>query len=307
MGRLAFVFPGQGAQAPGMGLDLYQSFPAAAQVFDQGEKLFPGLKSLCFEGPMEQLTQTQNAQPALFAVEAAAFAALREAGLIPDACAGFSLGEWTACHAAGMMGFDQAFRLVKQRGQWMQQCAQEAPGGMTAVLRLDSETVNRLARGFPQVHPVNYNAPEQTVVAGPLQALTAFEEAVRQAGGRGMRLKVSGPFHSPYMERASQRLSQALAEEQLFEPAFPVYSNLDAAPYTLGRARQVLSQQLARPVQWVDTIRNMVNRGLDTFVEVGPGNVLCGLIGKIAPEALCLSVADRPSLDHARERLEGLG
>lgn len=304
MGQVAFVFPGQGAQAPGMGQDIYRASPAARQVFERAEALFPGLKALCFEGPMERLTQTANAQPALLAVEAALLGALREAGLQPDACAGFSLGEWTACHAAGLLSFDQAFGLVTRRAQWMQQCADAMHGGMTAVMRLTGEQVRGLAQGFRQVWPVNYNAPEQTVVAGMLDALPAFEDAVKQAGGRSMRLNVSGAFHSPVMQRASDLLAQALLEEQLCEPAVPVYSNVDAQPYTLARARETLALQLAQPVQWVRTVERMAQDGIDTFVEVGPGRVLSGLIAKTAPHARCLSVQDMQSLHQARAELE---
>lgn len=307
MGRVAFVFPGQGAQSPGMGQDLYRHSPAAKKVLDQAEKLMPGLLELCFEGPMARLTRTDNAQPALLAVEAATLAALREAKLIPDACAGFSLGEWTACHAAGMLNFDRAFQLVRLRGQWMQQCADEEPGGMLAVLRMTGDAVSALAESRPGVHAVNFNAPQQTVVAGSQEALTAFEEAVKQAGGRAMRLNVAGAFHSPAMQLASDLLSATLQDEQLFEPAIPVYSNVDGRPYTLNGAREVLATQLARPVQWVRTIENMASNGIDTFVEAGPGQVLSGLIAKIAPDALCLQVDDMESLEQAREQLEALG
>lgn len=304
MGKVAFVFPGQGAQAPGMGRAIYQASPAARRVLNRAEELFPGLKSLCFDGPMDRLTQTDNAQPALLAVEAALFAALRESGLTPNACAGFSLGEWTACHAAGMMGFEQAFSLVRRRGQWMQQLADAHPGGMTAVLRLSGEEVVALAKEHPGVTPVNFNAPQQTVVAAPIDKLAAFEDAVKQAGGRGMRLNVAGTFHSPVMAPASVQLKQALQDVQLFEPAIPVYSNVDGLPYTVGSAKETLSKQLASPVQWVDTIRHMTADGFDTFIEVGPGKVLSGLIAKIAPEAMCLQVDDMESLAHARAQLE---
>lgn len=292
MGVLAFVFPGQGSQAPGMGQALYLHSPAARQLLDQAESLMPGLLSTCFEGSMEALTRTDTAQPALFAICTATAAAAVEAGLIPQAAAGFSLGEWTAIAAAGLLPFEAAFSLVKQRGAYMQACAAEHPGGMAAVLRMSSEELAQVLRDFPAVWPVNYNSPEQTVVAASMAALDQFMEAMKAQGRRVMKLNVSGAFHSPLMKTASEQLSNALRGQAFNPPTFPVYSNVFALPYTQDRAAATLAAQVQSPVQWVRSIQAMVAAGVDSFLELGPGKVLSGLIGKIAPEAKVYQAED---------------
>lgn len=293
MGQLAFVFSGQGAQTAGMGRALYEGAPAARRVLDALDALHPGLLALCFDGPDELLTQTRHAQPALLAVGLAAAAAAQEAGLVPDCCAGFSLGEWTAAAFAGLISPGRALPLVARRGQWMQECGEQAPGAMSAVLRLDRERVEALCAQHPGVWPANDNAPGQVVVSGTLEALAAFEQALPAAGGRAMRLKVSGAFHSPLMQQAADRLADALAQEELREPAYPLYSNVTARPYGAARAAQLLARQVTSPVRWQDTVRAMADAGVDRFVELGPGGVLCGLIAKIVPQARCAR-ADTP-------------
>lgn len=298
MGQLAFVFPGQGAQAPGMGRGLYSQSAAARLVFDQAERLMPGLLDLCFDGPMEALTRTEVAQPALFTVSLACALAGEELGLVPDAVAGFSLGEWTAICFAGMLDFSQAFGLVRQRGQWMQQCADQNPGGMTALLRLGEAEVRESLAGHHQVWPVNFNAPDQVVVAGTLAALTEYEVALKAAGRRYIRLNVAGGFHSPLMEEASQKLQAALAQVQLRQPRMPVYSNLTALPYQQGQAADTLAKQLKSPVLWSDSLRNMAADGISQFTEIGPGKVLSGLIPKTLPGAKVSQAEDIQGLMH---------
>lgn len=304
MGKLAFVFPGQGAQQPGMGKDLYDRSPTARAVMDQAEGLMPGLLSLCFDGPMEALTRTDRAQPALFAVESALAAAAREMGLMPQAVAGFSLGEWSAVHDAGMLPFEEAFQLVRVRGQWMQACAESRPGSMSAVLRLTAEQVQEQLLAHPEVVAVNFNAPEQTVVAGPLTELAAFEAALKNQGMRSMRLNVGGAFHSPLMLSASDKLAERLTETLVAEPSVPVYANATGRPYQLQTAKETLALQLAQPVQWVQTIRELHQQGFDTFLELGPGRVLSGLIAKILPQATTLQAEDLQGLEAARDKLK---
>ena len=305
MGKLAILFPGQGTQKAGMGKDLYLSYNAARRVLDQAEKLMPGLKRLCFEGPAEQLTRTDIAQPALFAVESACAAAAKEAGIKPDAMAGFSLGEWAACHAAGMFSFEEAFYLVIKRGEWMQDAALKNPGGMAAVLRLSAREVKALSAEHPGVYVVNFNAPEQTVIAGPLKALELFEKSLRDQGARSVRLNVGGAFHSPLMQEAAELLSMALAKANLRPAGVPVYSNLTAMPYQQDAVPETLARQTASPVRWEESVRNMAAHGIDTFLELGPGKVLCGLVGKILPGAKTFQAEDADSLQDAAAALKG--
>ena len=284
MGKLAFVFPGQGAQQPGMGEGLYRASPTARRMMDQAETMMPGLLEVCFRGPMETLTRTDWAQPALYMLETALAQSAFERGLAPEALAGFA--------------------LVKQRGSLMQALAEESPGSMAAVLRLDDAEVRRLAESQPDVWAVNFNAPGQTVVAGSLPGLALFEAHVREMGGRMMRLQVAGAFHSPLMASASDKLAALLEKEDIKNPSVPVISNLTARPYQAGSARDWLARQLSSPVQWVDSVRHLAQQGFDTFLELGPGKVLSGLIKKILPEATTLQAEDLEGLENAARQLK---
>lgn len=299
MNKLVFVFPGQGAHKPGMGQALYEASPRARQLMEQANRLMPGLLDTCFQGPMESLTRTDIAQPALFMVEAALFEAAKEAGFAPQAVAGFSLGEWSACYAAGMFDFETGFLLVKNRGAWMQASADKSPGGMAAVLRLSADEVREKLKGHPQVQAVNFNAPGQTVVAGLLPALEAFERDLKARGGRSMRLNVAGAFHSSLMASASEKMAGMLAETNFHPPQLPVISNLTAQPYEAETAKDWLARQLASPVLWEESIRRLAAQGFDRFLELGPGKVLSGLISKIWPEAQVLQAEDMAGIAQA--------
>jgi len=299
MGLLAFVFPGQGAQYVGMGFDLYSQSETAHEILNQAEGLMPGLLDLCFNQPSPRLTKTNIAQPAIFAVSYAAAAAAREAGLQPRASAGFSLGEWTAIADAGMLPFEAAFRLVQQRGRLMQACAEGQPGGMAAILRKSAEEVTALIQGYEGIHAVNFNAPDQVVVAGAHSALDRFLADMKTRGVRAMKLNVAGAFHSPYMAEAGRALETQLKHARFQEPAIPVYSNLNAQPYRREQAADTLARQVTSSVLWVDSIRNMADAGCDTFLELGPGKVLSGLIQKILPEARVLQAEDLAGIQAA--------
>lgn len=296
MGQLAYVFPGQGAQQPGMGKALYRSSPAARKLMDRAETLMPGLLQACFEGPMEDLTRTDLAQPAIFVISLATARAAAEAGLKPRAAAGFSLGEWTAVQFAGMFTFETAFELVRRRGKWMQECAGQRPGGMAAVLRTGKEELAGILVSHPRVWAVNHNTDEQTVVAAAQADLDSFLEDMKIRGKRCMRLNVAGAFHSPLMKDASARLRDALEKIDILPPALPVYSNLTAAPYTRDEAADTLSRQCSENVRWVDGIRAMADSGITGFLELGPGRVLSGLISKILPEARVYQAEDMDGL-----------
>ncbi|MEG0986441.1 MAG: ACP S-malonyltransferase [Clostridia bacterium] len=293
---IAVVFAGQGAQAPGMGRALYEGSRAARRVLDMAEKMRPGTLSQCFDGPQAALNETINTQPCLFAVDYACAVAAKERGVRFSAAAGFSLGEVAAVAFCGMLSFEVAFELVIKRAFLMQKCATRHPGGMAAVLRLAAEDVIALAATCENVYPVNFNCPTQTVVAYAAGALQAFSEKVKAQRGRLVPLAVSGAFHSPFMEEAAQGLRAHLGEGALGEACVPVYANRTARPY--GQAREeTLAMQVCSPVLWTQTIRNMWADGVDTFVEVGPGAVLSGLIAKTVPEATTYAVSDMASLD----------
>ncbi len=291
MGKIAFVFSGQGAQAPGMGLDLYENSPAARAVFDALEALRPGTLEQCFRGSGEALRNTANTQPCMTAMELAALAAVGEAGVGPDMAAGFSLGELSALCCGGAMEAEEAFRLVCRRGELMQRAAEAQRTGMAAVVKLTNEEVEGLCAGFRQVWPVNYSCPGQVTVSGAEEEMEAFAAAVKAAGGRAIPLKVQGAFHSPFMAEAGEAFRKELEGAALRAPALPVYANLTGKPYGADVAA-VLGQQMCAPVRWEASVRGMIAAGADTFVELGPGRTLCGLIGRTDPAVRCLSVSE---------------
>lgn len=280
MGRVAFVFSGQGDQYPGMGKALYEKYPAAAAVFALCDRIRPGTAAQCFQGTEAELRETKNTQPCLFAMELAAAAVLLEQGIAPDAVAGFSLGEVVAATVAGAFDYETGFRLVCRRGELMQAEAEKFDTAMAAVVKLTPEQVQALCAEFPEVWPVNFNCPGQITVSGRADQMPDFSAAVRAAGGRAIPLKVKGAFHSPFMAEAARAFAGALAAADLRQPALPLYSNRTAAPYTADVAG-LLSEQICSPVLWEALIRNMIADGVDTFIEIGPGSTLTNMIKKI--------------------------
>ena len=293
--KIAFVFSGQGAQAPGMGKDLFENSRQARKVFELADKIKPDTSHLCFHGTMEQLSRTENAQPCLFCVEMASVAALTEEGIFADSAAGFSLGELTALTYAESMSFEDGFRLTCARGALMQKASDEAQSAMMAVLRLDDETVISLCREFSRVYPVNFNCDGQIVVSGDKAELDAFRQLVKDKNGKALPLKVSGGFHSPFMAEASAGFSAELARVCLQMPKIPVYSNVTAMPYPKA-VNELLDRQMCSPVLWKQTIANMAAAGIHTVVELGPGKVLSGLVSRIVPELAAHYVEDMESL-----------
>ena len=280
MGKIAFVFAGQGAQYPGMGRALAEEVPAARTVFDRVDSIRPGTSAQCFGGTEEELKNTANTQPCLFAVELAAAAALEERGIRADMAAGFSLGELGALTYSRAADLETGFHLVCRRGELMAGDARDNPSAMAAVLKLTDRQVEEVCGGFSEAWPVNYNCPGQVTVACRKETLKPLSAAVKEAGGRALPLRVQGGFHSPFMARAAHAFAEVLAEALLTDPEIPLYSNCTGAPYA-GDIRALLARQIESPVRWEAIVRNMIAEGADTFIELGPGRTLCGLIEKI--------------------------
>lgn len=304
MGKIAFVFAGQGAQYSGMGQSLCDVSPAAKAVFDTADKLRPGTSQQCFTGTAEELSITKNTQPCLYCVDLAAAKALEEAGVEPDYVAGFSLGEIAALTYAGVFSEEQGFSFVCERAKAMQKAGEENPGAMAAVLKLKNQQVEELCAGFEKVWPVNYNCPGQLVVAGEKSQIEEFCQKVGEAGGKAVPLAVSGGFHSPFMESASQKLAEVLEPMELSQAKAPVYANYTAQPYG-DNAKELITQQVKNPVRWQETVETLHSLGVDTFIECGPGKTLCGLIRKTVKGVKAVNVQDEESLKAALEAIKG--
>lgn len=305
--RLLLLFPGQGSQKPGMAKDLAEQFPAARAVFaDADAALGASLSTLCFEGPADELTRTHNAQPALLAHGAAVWAVVKErAAQHVAAAAGHSLGEFSAYHAAGALPLADALRLVRRRGELMYETGVQTPGAMAAILGelqrpIDAICAEASAAGV--VVPANYNALEQVVISGEVSGVERGMELAKAAGAkRAVRLQVSGAFHSPLMQPAEAGLGEALGAASWSAPQCPVYSNVTAGPIVEASAAcDLLLRQLTSPVRWVGVIQAMAAAYPGaTFVEMGPGNVLTGLLKRLAPNhaaRTCGTVAEVESL-----------
>ena len=311
MGQVAFLFAGQGAQHPGMCMELAEREPAARAVFETADAARPGTSAQCFEGTQEELNDTANTQPCVFAADLACARTLEAHGVAPAAVAGFSLGEVAALTFAGSYTDAEGFALVCHRAELMAAAAEAHPGAMRAILKLDAETVEGLAQQAGEAWPVNYNSPQQTVVAGTPAALEKLDALVRDAKGRSMPVAVSGAFHSPYMAEASENLAAYLAEGHA--PAAPqvsVIANRTAEAYPAGNATEdataraaLLAEQVSHPVQWVRTLHELEGRGIDTFIEVGPGKTLTGLVKRTLKGATALTCETPEQLDAVLEAL----
>ena len=282
MGGVAFLFAGQGAQHPAMGVDLIEASPVAAEVFAIADEVRPGTSEQCRSASKEELSQTEDTQPCVFVHDLAVAVALRERSVVPAACAGFSLGEVAALTFAGAFDTRTGFELVCERAALMAAAAERHPGGMRAVIKLDAAQVEGLAKQAGEdCWPVNYNSPQQTVVAGAPEALRALDVLVKEAGGRAMKVAVSGAFHSPYMAEATEGLATYIQAGHAPSPLLiPVMANMTAAPYPADpqAASEVLANQVSHAVRWVDTLHALQDQGIDTFIEVGPGKTLSGLV-----------------------------
>ncbi len=279
----AYVFPGQGAQFSGMGKDLYESSPAARQLFDKADEILGfEISKVMFEGTDEELRQTKVTQPAVFLHSVASVAALGEE-FRPDMVAGHSLGEFSALVAAGALDFESGLRLVYARALAMQKACEEVPSTMAAVLGLSDEVIEGVCENIEGVVAANYNCPGQVVISGTREAVSEACVRLKEAGAkRALPLAVGGGFHSPCMASAKEELQRAIEQTVFATPRCPIYQNVDAKPHTSSeQIKANLTAQLTSPVRWTQSVQNMATDGAVEFVELGPGKVLTGLVGKI--------------------------
>lgn len=304
MGKIAFVFAGQGAQHPGMGRDLYDASGAVRALFDEAERRRPGTLETMFSGADAELKKTENTQPCLYLADLAAAAALTDAGVRADAAAGFSLGEIPALAFAGAYSVEDGFTLACLRGEAMGRAANAVSASMAAVVKLTNEEVEALCAAHGGVYPVNYNCPGQLVVSARTEEMKSFCDAVKAAGGRAIPLNVGGGFHSPFMDGAAEEFGARLGEFDIHPPHMTVYSNYTAAPYG-DDVRSLLREQVRHPVYWEKIVRALGESGVNTFVECGPGNTLAKLIAKILPEARTFSVETAEQAQAAAKEILG--
>lgn len=311
MGKVAFVFPGQASQYPGMGKELADKYPAARGVFEEADKALGFcISKMCFEGTEEELKLTANTQPAILTVSVAAFRVLAEKGVVADFVAGHSLGEYSALVAAGSLNFSDAVKLVRKRGTYMQEAVPSGQGSMAAIMGLSPTVVTDVCKRAAQgevCSPANLNSPEQTVISGHVDAVKRAVEIASQSGAkRAVVLAVSAPFHSTLMMPAQLKLEKDLASTKFDDLKMPLVTNVDADTIGKGEeASSALVRQVTMPVRWEESMRMLLDEGVNTFVEVGPGRVLTGLMRQIERSVTTLNVEDEKSLAATLDRITG--
>lgn len=303
MGKIAFVFSGQGAQHVGMAKDFYENCNPVADLFDIAEVERPGTLKQMFEGDGTELKQTQNTQPCLYLADLAAALALIDNGIEPEGLAGFSLGEIPALAVGGAYSYADGLHIAMHRGAAMAKAGEGQDVSMMACVKLPIEQVEAMCEPYDKVFPVNYNSPVQLVVSGDKEQLGQLSADLKAQKGRGLMLNVSGAFHSPYMTPAVEPFGKELAAFEVTLPEIPVYANFTAAPYE-GDPKSLMLEQINHPVQWVKLIRRMAEDGFDTFVECGVGNTLQKLIGQILPDAKVYRVEDMATLNETLAALK---
>lgn len=302
----AFIFPGQGAQVVGMGKDFYEKYEESREIFDKASELLGfDMKELCFENEKD-INITEYTQPALLTVSVAILRVLEQKGIRPDVCAGLSLGEYCAMVASEVMSFDDAVKTVRQRGILMQEAVPLGVGAMCAVLGLDGETVNKVCQGVDDVYVANYNCPGQIVISGKAEAVEQAAGLLKEAGAkRCMMLNVSGPFHSPLLREAGDKLAEVLKDVKLNDGfTIPYVTNVTAEYVnTTEEIRELLRKQVSSSVMWQQSVENMIAKGVDTFVEIGPGKTLAGFMKRINKEVRMVNIGSVEDLEKAVELL----
>ncbi len=310
--KIAYVFPGQGSQSVGMGKDLYDNFPAAKQVFEEADDALRfSLSEMCFAGREADLQLTANTQPAILTVSIAAFRSIEAENFpLPDFVAGHSLGEYSALVAANALSFSDAVKTVRKRGTYMQEAVPNGAGAMAAILGLPLETVEIACADAAQneiCSPANINSPAQIVIAGNTAAVDRACELLKERGAkRAIKLNVSAPFHCDLMLAAQERLAKDLRKINFSDLKFPIIENVSAEANAKGeRVGIALTEQVSKPVRWADSIENLINEGVGTFVEVGAGKVLSGLVRQINRDVRCLNVENAESLKNSLQAVTG--
>ncbi len=308
MGKIAFLFAGQGSQYPGMGKDFFENISEVHDFFGVAEAIRPGTLNQMFSGSEEELKQTKNTQPCLFLADIAPAIALIQNNIKPDAVAGFSLGEVVAMGVSGAMPYADAFKLVVKRGELMQKASETVKGKMLAVLKMDTKEIEEDCQK-EGVFPVNYNCPGQVVVSGSEENIENFKKRLSEKKARCIELAVGGAFHTPYMKKAGDELKKEMAPDimpNINKPEMPVYANKTARPYPSEREdiTTTLSEQISNSVKWEETLLNMASDGVDTFIECGPGTTLSGFVKRTLKDVKILNVSDIESLEKVTKELK---